>query len=29
VFDDFVMLRDLPDDAARLRRAHPSLASFV
>lgn len=29
VFDDFVMLRDLPDDAARLSRAHPSLAALV
>lgn len=29
VFDDFVMLRDLPDDAARLSHAHPSLASLV
>lgn len=29
VFDDFVMLRDLPDEAARLSGVHPSLATLV
>ena len=28
-FADFTMLRDLPEDAARLRRAHPPFAALV
>jgi predicted cupin superfamily sugar epimerase len=28
-FADFVMLRDQPEDAARLRRAHPRFAALV
>jgi predicted cupin superfamily sugar epimerase len=28
-FADFAMLRDQPEDAARLRRAHPQFAALV